>query len=178
MDFQVKILIYIFFVIGILYFVQGKYNLFEISTKDETNILEESESLDEPSIEILNGESKKILVKVEVADTPQLRALGLSGRSLLGDYQGMLFVMDENEIHSFWMNDMLIPLDIIYIDIEGYIVDIFENELPCTSSFECESISSSFASKYVLEVNGGFVKENMIVVGNQVIFNISSEDIN
>jgi len=53
---------------------------------------------------------------VELADTPPLQARGLGGRAHLGANRGMLFVYAQRERHTFWMKDMLIPIDIIWLD--------------------------------------------------------------
>src|SRR4051812_42406436 len=54
-------------------------------------------------------------VAADIADTETLREKGLSGRQSLSDTQGMLFIFQEEGIHSFWMKDMLIPLDMIWL---------------------------------------------------------------
>ena len=174
MNAQLKLLLYICLVVGILYYVQQRYNLFEISFENKESKQEEVEEKLQ-RVEIINEEGRSIFVEVEVADTKELRALGLSGRTELGDYQGMLFIMDTQEIHPFWMKDMEISLDILYIDSNGVIVDIFENQKPCTPAM-CPSIQSPYPSKYVLEVVDGFVEVNRVEVGNEVVFEISFEE--
>ena len=53
---------------------------------------------------------------VELAQTPAEREKGLSNRAELCDQCGMLFIFENNNYHSFWMKDTLVPLDIIWID--------------------------------------------------------------
>lgn len=178
MNTQLKILLYIGLVVGIIYLIQNKYSVFDISfdkprdNKVKEDINDENEG---DSLEILNSDGQKIFVTLEVSDTPELRKQGLSNREQLGDYQGMLFVFDTQGNYSFWMKDMLIPLDIIFISYSGYIVDVKENLLPCSSD-KCLSISSDEPFMYALEVNSGFVDINKIAVGNAVLFNISSKE--
>ncbi len=50
----------------------------------------------------------------------------------------MLFIFDTQGDYSFWMKDMLISLDIIYINYAGYIVDIKKDLPPCGEN-ECIS---------------------------------------
>lgn len=52
-------------------------------------------------------------IRVEVADTPKERKQGLSGRKNLAKDKGMLFVYKKPQKHSFWMKNMLFPLDFI-----------------------------------------------------------------
>lgn len=51
----------------------------------------------------------------EVADTPLRRAKGLSGRAMLPENEGMLFVFEREGSHGFWMKDMRFPIDIVWI---------------------------------------------------------------
>ena len=178
MNTHLKILLYIGLVVGIFYFVQSRYSLFEISfdSKEDSEgveFVQEDPVVD--TVEIINSEERSIIVEVEIADQPESRSSGLSGRSNLGDYQGMLFVFTKEGGYSFWMQDMLIPLDIIFIDTRGFIVDIAKNQVPCTDDY-CPSIVPENSFKYALEVNSGFCRLNRVDVGNEVIFNISSQD--
>jgi uncharacterized membrane protein (UPF0127 family) len=66
------------------------------------------------------------------------------------------------------MKDMLIPLDILFIDSQGYIVDMALAQQPCVTT-SCSAISSSEPFQYVLEVNSGFCEENDIEEGYLVI---------
>jgi uncharacterized membrane protein (UPF0127 family) len=80
----------------------------------------------------------------------------------------MLFVYQEEGAHSFWMKNMRFPLDIIWIDRNNRIVDIYEFALPCKDF--CKTITPRANAKLVLEVNAGFIAKNRIRVGNKVIF--------
>jgi hypothetical protein len=45
-------------------------------------------------------------IEAELADTVEKRTAGLSGRLKLGENQGMFFIFDAPDYHSFWMKDM------------------------------------------------------------------------
>jgi len=175
---QLKLLLYIIFVAGIFYFIQNKFNLFDISFINDIKIEKlfkennKSENTTEEftDVQIVTGDGKKANLKVEIADSTEERALGLSHRKYLGDYEGMYFVFEQNTNTSFWMKDMLIPLDIIFVDETGFIVDIKEGQQPCVSS--CSSIFSSSTYRYVLEVNSGFCSTNDVKIGNGVLVNL------
>ena len=175
MNASLKVLLYIFFVVVIFYFVQERFFLFDISfSGEEKQGKTEKEGIKQESIvEIYNEEGDSMIVEVELAQTDEEKRMGLSGRRNLGDYEGMLFVMDEVSASAFWMKDMLIPLDIIFIDSKFFIVDIKENIQPCGREY-CPSIYSQSPYLYVLEVNAGFAKSNRVVVGNSLVFNILS----
>lgn len=113
---------------------------------------------------------KDICVQAEIADSEAEKTRGLMYRQSLAWESGMLFIFDEELLHSFWMKNTLIPLDIIWIDSDKNIVDITQNALPCKEEQECESIIPVLEVKYVLEVNSGFTEQNKIRVGDKVKF--------
>ena len=67
-------------------------------------------------------------LSVEVADTQASRELGLSGREKMGDDEGILFVFDTPGRYGFWMKDMQFPLDIIWINQNGVVVNMKEKK--------------------------------------------------
>jgi len=168
---QLKLLLYIVFIAGIFYFIQDKFKIFDISFTDgkiAINKNQDGSSLD--TVEILTKDGKKITVNVEVADTPEERILGLSYRTSLGDYSGMLFLFDDVSNTPFTMKDMKIPLDIIFIDSNNVIVDIKREQDQCITDV-CPAIMSNVMYKNVLEVNGGFCSVNGIEIGDSVNIN-------
>jgi len=95
---------------------------------------------------------------VEVADTEEARIKGLMFRESIPDNYGMLFVFDEENIRSFWMKNTLIYLDIIYLNKNKRIVDMYINVPPCNND-PCQNYISAEPAKYVLELKGNRVKD-------------------
>ena len=62
--------------------------------------------------------------KAWVADTAQLREVGLGGKKHLAENQAMLFVFDNDDIYSFWMKDMHVAIDILWLDADKRVVHI------------------------------------------------------
>ncbi|HKB88836.1 MAG TPA: DUF192 domain-containing protein [Patescibacteria group bacterium] len=111
-------------------------------------------------------------IQVEVVNTEQTREKGLGGRSSLGTDNGMLFVFDTKPVTpTFWMKDMLIPLDMIWIS-DSKIVKIDKhvpNQPANTPDEKLPIYTPGRAVDYVLEVNSGFSDSNNIKVGDSVI---------
>ena len=64
----------------------------------------------------------------------------------------MIFVFgEERRNHEFWMHNTCIPLDMMFIDKDGFITGIEEN----VPTMNDNTYSSGCASTYVLEVNAG-----------------------
>ena len=106
-------------------------------------------------------------IKVEIADTLEKRNQGLSGRPFMAENEGMLFVFEEPRRPIFWMKDMLIPLDFIYIK-DDQVVDLVENVQP-EGSNPVRRISPETNVLYVLEVNAGVVQKYNIEIGDNAI---------
>lgn len=118
--------------------------------------VQEKETLDVGALDILNLTIGGAEVITEVANTPELRQKGLSGRLALPEGSGMLFVFSEPSIEGFWMPDMHFSIDIIWLDQAFTVVHSKENATP-------ESYPEVFAppvpASYVLEVPTGFVRK-------------------
>jgi len=106
---------------------------------------------------------------VEVADTLLARQQGLSGREELGEDEGMLFVFTRTAVHGFWMKDMLIPIDIIWIqgeEVIGFDTEIYPE--PGVSAMNLTIYKPPAPVNFVLEVPAGTVERNGIQVGDSV----------
>lgn len=110
-------------------------------------------------------------INIEVVDTPDKRAQGLSGRTELATGTGMLFVFDKKDLTpSFWMKDMKMSIDIIWIN-DGKIVKIDKSvpkPEPGTPDNKLPTYSPGQPIDYVLEVSSGYSDANNISVGNSV----------
>lgn len=89
--------------------------------------------------------------QIWLADTPLRQQQGLMFVSDLAANQGMLFVNDPPRAASFWMKNTYIPLDLLFIDSRGQIIQIFENATPLS----LRPIGLSTPVRAVLEIRGG-----------------------
>lgn len=112
-----------------------------------------------------------ILLTVDVAGTTQTREQGLSGRTSLGDDEGMLFLFGTKQRYSFWMKGMRIPIDILWID-EGRIVDVSVDVPVPGPDGHLTTYRPSMPVDTVLEVPAGFVALNEVRIGATVVYDI------
>lgn len=115
---------------------------------------------------VLHGSQGDRTILVEVVSSPRMVERGLMYRQHLPPGEGMLFLMGEEEVQSFWMRNTLIPLDMIFIDKHFKVVGIVENAEPRSEISRSVGIPSS----YVLEVNGGWSSQNGVAAGTMVKF--------
>ncbi|MFH0877724.1 MAG: DUF192 domain-containing protein [Candidatus Omnitrophota bacterium] len=110
-----------------------------------------------------------VCLKVELADTQSERQRGLMFRQQLAPQAGMLFIFPRQDMWGFWMKNTLIPLDIIWLDNQGIVVDIVRDAMPVASE-EPPTFKPVAAARYVLEANAGFAQRNDIRVGDRARF--------
>ena len=102
---------------------------------------------------------------VEVAITPEERAKGLMGRKYMGKDDGMLFIFEKEDYHSFWMKNTFIPLSIAFIDKNGRIVSIQDME-----PLSLQSHTPPEPILYALEMKKGWFSKYGIKEGDVVKF--------
>jgi hypothetical protein len=108
-------------------------------------------------------------VRVEIADTPELRQRGLMFREHLAEGDGMLFIFEEVGFYPFWMKNTLIPLDMVWLDADRRVVSIAHSVPPCKAD-PCPNFSPTADALYVVEVVSGFAKRHKVREGDVLVF--------
>ncbi len=99
---------------------------------------------------------------------PKSPEIGLSDRSSLPENNGMIFVFDKADYHPFWMRNMKIPIDMIFIN-KDHIVTIYSNLQPPKSTEEnVPLLRPDEPSDKVLEINAGLAEKYNFKKGDTV----------
>jgi uncharacterized membrane protein (UPF0127 family) len=108
-------------------------------------------------------------VTAAVADTPDLRYLGLSDTESLPEDRGMLFVYDSMQDLTFVMRRMDFGIDIVYADADGRITSIHHAPAPGPDE---NGASQTYPGRgqYVLEVNYGWTTDRGVEEGDVLRF--------
>ena len=101
---------------------------------------------------------------VEIADDHAERAKGLMYREELPLSAGMLFIYEAPQPLSFWMRNTLIPLDLLFIDVQGVVQHIHHSAKPLDET----PIPGGDDLLAVLEINGGLSRRMGITEGTQL----------
>lgn len=88
---------------------------------------------------------------VEIAETPGQLARGLMYREALAPDAGMIFHYQPAQVVSMWMENTLIPLDMVYIAEDGRVMKVTAHAQPESR----RSLGSDFIVSAVLELAGG-----------------------
>lgn len=126
--------------------------------------LAQSQKLPTEPLEIITSRGN-FTFDVEIADLPEERTIGLMNRTELDNRAGMLFVFDTKRIVTMWMKNTLIPLDMVFVNIDGVVASIAERTTPHSLAL----VSSGVPVDYVLELNGGIAAFIGIKPGDRLI---------
>lgn len=120
-------------------------------------------------------------VGLEVAQTPEQQARGLMYRPTLASDRGVLFAFDPPQIVTFFMKNVLIPLDIIFLR-DRQVLEIAANVPPCTAepcplyfpTVESAEGNEPTPVDQVIELRGGRAAELGLQVGDFVSISTSA----
>ena len=105
----------------------------------------------------------KYLSEIEIVSKYEDRKKGLMYRRSIPNNYGMLFVWPYEGQQCMWMKNTYVPLSVAYMDIRGKIIEIYD-----MVPFSKDSVCSTKAAKYALEVNSGWFEEKNINIGDSI----------
>ena len=110
-------------------------------------------------------------VMAEQMIRPEDMERGMMFRKSLAPDRGMLFFHTQPGKYPYWMYQVQIPLDIIWMDDDRNIVEISADTPPCPpAATECPVYGGHQTARYVLELAGGMAKKYGLKVGDRISF--------
>ncbi|ARO23889.1 hypothetical protein CO659_13380 [Rhizobium sp. S9] len=128
-------------------------------------LAEEEMRFDKEPLLIQTAAGKMLHFTVEVAATGDQRARGLMFRKSMADDAGMIFDFGQTRRVAMWMENTILPLDMLFADDTGTIRHIKENAKP----YSRDIIDSMSPVKYVVELNAGIVGKLGIKPGDRIV---------
>ncbi len=128
----------------------------QITTENQGQILPITAKAD------INGE----MIELEVAQTSEQQAKGLMYRSSLEKNRGMLFPFAQPLMARFWMKNVSIPLDMIFLK-DGIVKAVLLNVPPCAVD-PCPVYGPNTMVNQVIELAGGRAKELGVKEGDKI----------
>ena len=90
--------------------------------------------------------------------TPEDTSKGLMGVKHMPADAVALFIMNKKAVHSFYMKNTILPLDIMFLNEKGIVVGVLENMVP----FDETGKNVGHKSCVVVEANAGYIKRHNI----------------
>ncbi|MGB5164124.1 MAG: DUF192 domain-containing protein [Woeseiaceae bacterium] len=124
------------------------------------------DAFDRDVLVIVGSSHTCYLFDIYLAVTTVQTRRGLMHVRKMPETTGMLFVYEEDDYHSMYMKNTLIPLDMLYIRADGTIATIHTN----TEPHSLESRGPVEPVRYVLELNGGVTEKYRIDLNSRVLW--------
>ena len=138
------------------------------AVSERARYLDDLEDWNKGSVIIQIDANNSIMFKVLIAESNKERRQGLMHIEAMENDEGMLFIFDPGRNVSMWMRNTPMPLDMIFINKEGRIINIAKNTTP----YSTKGISSGGIINWVLEINGGLSDRMNIKNGDLVSLNL------
>jgi len=95
-------------------------------------------------------------IRAQVVMTQGEMENGMKFREALPQGRGMLFVHTKPAPYVYWMSNVKVPLDIIFMDSSRRIVEISADTPPCTKTpADCPVYGGHSSEQFVLELRAG-----------------------
>ena len=116
------------------------------------------------ALQIVTHDGQVHRFRVEIADNDATRERGLMFRKSLTPDAGMLFDFKREQDVAFWMKNTLIPLDMVFIDAHGTVVNVAADATPLSEA----NVPSAGPVLGVLEIKGGRAAQIGVRAGDKV----------
>ena len=111
---------------------------------------------------------KQLAIHLKRLTTYELQLKGLMFQSKLHANTGVLLEYQSEAARGIWMKNMLIPIDVIFLNKTGRITRLIENLQPCNLNQPC-LIYSANQTQFIIELPSGFIKHNKVKIHNTVL---------
>lgn len=134
----------------------------------------QSGSLDDYStspLKLPNGS----IIRVETMMRKEDMMRGMMFRESLPEGRGMLFVHGSPGLYPYWMHQVKVPLDMIWLDQNKTIVEMVPDAPPCPvqgveAQRRCPNFGGHQPAVYVLELPAGSVRKHNLQFGQKLEF--------
>jgi hypothetical protein len=125
------------------------------------------DSLETKEIAMPNGKRIRVEVMIKPVDLQR----GMMFRDSLPEGRGMLFWHRQTSNYTYWMYQVKIPLDLIFMDAGHRVLGVSANTPPCrTRASDCPNYGGYAGTKFVLEIGGGEARRYGVEPGTTIAF--------
>lgn len=105
-------------------------------------------------------------INLEVAQTPEQQMMGLMYRPALPDDRGMLFIFPSAQPVQFWMKNVPVPLDMVFL--HNGVVKYIQTAAPPCKSEPCPTYGPNVPIDQVIELRAGRATEIGLKIGDKL----------
>jgi uncharacterized membrane protein (UPF0127 family) len=112
----------------------------------------------------IGNKKRAVTLRLQVAETREQLAYGLMFRRTLVPFDGMIFRLGKEHIPRMWMKNTYLPLDMLFIDKSGKVVQKIENTVPMSEAL----ILSNVPVTAVIELEAGRAAREQWDIGTKL----------
>ncbi len=120
--------------------------------------------LEQAQLRITTQAGRTIELRAYIARTAAQQAQGLMHVRAMAADEGMVFIYPRPRVISMWMKNTYIPLDMLFADTRGQIVNMHAGAMP----HDTRIISSGNRASMVVELNAGSIAAYGIATGDSI----------
>ena len=110
-------------------------------------------------------------IRAEILIKPNEMSRGMMFRDALPRGRGLLFIHNKPSPYRYWMYNVKVPLDIIFMDSNRRIVEISADTPPCTTKLsDCPTYGGHNYEQFVLELGAGEARRLGLQKGQMLSF--------
>jgi uncharacterized membrane protein (UPF0127 family) len=128
------------------------------------------EAFDHGTLTITSDDGREHIFTVYLATTEDQRRRGLMFVRKLPATTGMLFIYEDSDLHSMWMKNTYISLDMVFARADGSVSSVIHETQPLSLA----SQSSVEPVSFVLELNAGTARR--LNIGHKSRINLATQD--
>jgi uncharacterized membrane protein (UPF0127 family) len=128
---------------------------------------DDMDALGTRKVTLPGGQQIRAEVEMDAMDMQK----GMMFRDSLARGRGMLFIHQTAGLYKYWMYQVRIPLDIVWMDTSHRIVEISPDTPPCkTKASLCANYGGQQTAQFVLELGGGEARRLGLSLGQTLEF--------
>jgi uncharacterized membrane protein (UPF0127 family) len=109
--------------------------------------------------------ARKIAIQLKRLISYEQQAKGLMYQPYLEPNNGVILEYQTEAKRGIWMKNMLIPIDIIFLNKKGNITRLIEKLSPCSANQTCP-IHYADNTQFIIELPAGFIHRNGLTTSN------------
>ncbi len=130
------------------------------------------EAFERDKLVIVNDDGSSLDFDIYLALDRDQQRRGLMFVRKLPERTGMLFVYDRADLHSMWMKNTYISLDLVFARSDGTVSSVIHRTQPLTQTPH----AAIEPVNYVLELNGGVARRYKIGKASRLVWNRPAAD--
>src|SRR5438093_127067 len=156
---------------GVTVMVPQERLAFEAGSPHRYRLTYGDASLEPPVYDVERTVGDAALWIAQASEGHWQRPIGVMVRPSLPLDHGMLFIVEQPDVHAIWMKNCKFPIDIVWLDAQRKVVHVAPKVPPCEAE-PCPVYQPLQRASFVVELSAGQAAREKAVVGSKLEFTL------